>query len=108
MQETICQAIREKRLLMVHHNKVGSTFLSVVEPYLLFATKADKLVLHSWQVEGQSDETAPPDWCNLSLSDLSKVTPLERFYDPPQPGYTPQSPQFHQVLCDVPLKMVRT
>jgi len=107
MQETICQAIRDKRLLMVHHNKGGRTFQRVVEPYLLFTTKADNLVLHSWQVEGQFDETAPPGWCNLSLSGLSKVTPLERFYDQPQPGYNPQSPQFHRVLCHVPLKMVR-
>ena len=97
MQETICHAIHAKQLLMVKETKSGCTYERVVEPYLLFATKAGNLVLHSWQVEGDYDKTAPPDWCNLRLSDIDAIAPLERFYGQPHQKYNPHNQYLRQL-----------
>jgi hypothetical protein len=105
MQERICQAIKAKQLLMVTETKDGCTYERIVEPYLLFATKKNKLVLHSWQVKGGDDKTAPCDWCDLSLSNLRRVEPLEQRYEKPQVRYNPHNRQrFYRVLCYVPVE----
>ena len=97
MQEIISQAIREKRLLNVLHKNQAR----VVEPYVLFITKAGDFVLHSWQVEGQYEKSPPPDWCNMRLSNISSITPLNRTFTQPHPQYDAGSAQFHQVICCV-------
>ena len=66
LKSIICSAIAEKRLLQVSYK--GK--MRIVEPYLLFRSKAGNATLHSWQVEGAWEETPPPDWCTLSLSQM--------------------------------------
>lgn len=97
MQDVICQTIREKRLLTVLYKDLER----VVEPYLLYESKAGKLVLHSWQVDGEYEKTPPPDWCNMSLSDISSVTAMDRTFDQPHPDYNPESSRFHRVICRI-------
>jgi len=97
MQDVICQAIREKRLLTVLYKNLER----VVEPYLPFATKAGDLVLHSWQVEGEYEKTPPPDWCDMRLSDISSITLLNRTFEQPHPKYNRESPRFHRVICRI-------
>lgn len=95
MQDVICQAIREKRLLIVLYKNLER----VVEPYLLFENKGGGLVLHSWQVQGEYEKTPPPDWCNMSLSDISSVTPLNQTFEQPHPDYNAESSRFYRVIC---------
>lgn len=94
-RKTLCQYIQEKWLLSVLYNGKER----IVEPYLLFETKKGNRVLHSWQTEGEYDDTPPPDWCNMSLSGISRVVPLNDHFDKPHPDYNPGSPLFHRVIC---------
>ena len=95
MSDVICQAIRERRLLSVQYKGRER----IVEPYLLFESKAGDLVLHGWQVDGAWENTPPPDWSNLKLADVSSVRSLDRTYAHPRPDYDPSSPRFHRVIC---------
>jgi len=60
MQETICQAIRAKRMLTVHQKTSTKTLIRVVEPYVLYPTSEGSLILESWFVAGDYEHTAPP------------------------------------------------
>lgn len=95
MRDTICRAIRERKLVSVQYKGLER----IVEPYRLFETKSGDLVLHGWQVEGVWENTPPPDWCNPKLSDISSVRPLDRTYAHPRPDYNGDSPRFHRVIC---------
>ena len=94
MQELICQAIRERRLIEVS----CKGYARQLEPYLVYESKNRAVVLHSWQVGGQWDKTPPPDWCNLRVDDIENVELLDSHYVEPHAGYNPFSGQFHLVL----------
>ena len=98
VHDIVCRSIRAKR----HVRLVYKGGERIVEPYLLFATRAGDLVLHGWQVAGAWETTPPPDWANLKLADVSSVVPLDRTYTEPHPGYNPDSPRFHRIICQAP------
>jgi hypothetical protein len=79
VQDTLCESIRAKRLV----SRVYKGGERIVEPYVLFATKAGDLVLHGWQVAGAWETTPPPHWANLKLADVSSVVPFDRTYTEP-------------------------
>ena len=74
----------------------------IVEPYLIYETKAGKTLLHGWQTGGEWDKTPPPDWCNLHLDDISEVELLAKHYSAPHEGYNPEGPKFYRVLVATP------
>ena len=75
IDEIVCQSIHAKRLVSLVY-RGGER---IVEPYMLFATKAGELVLHGWQVDGAWETTPPPHWANLRLADISSLVPLDVF-----------------------------
>jgi len=96
--DALCQSIRAKQLVSLVY-RGGERIL---EPYVVFATRAGNLLLHGWQVAGAWETTPPPHWANLKLADVSSLVPLDRTYTEPHPGYNPSSARFHRIICQAP------
>jgi hypothetical protein len=86
MEEVIRQAIRAKRLLTVCHHQ-GT---HVVEPYTLSPTQDATLLLEGRLVEGEDEQTLPPQWCCMPLAEITAVTLLPHVFLP-HPAYEPHS-----------------
>ncbi len=95
MEYVVRRAIESRQVVEVIHKGMRR----VVEPYLLFESSKGDLVLHSWQIGGEYDETPPPDWCNMRISDISGIRDTGTAYSRPHPKYRRASRQFHRVLC---------
>jgi hypothetical protein len=99
MKSTIIEAIQSRSLLEI----TCKGYNRVVEPYLLYESKAGGEILHSWQVDGEWDKTPPPDWCNLRLDEITSAVVLEQQYEFPRPEYNPSSTRFHRVIASTPV-----
>ena len=97
-RQAIEAAILSRNLLQVR----GRGLTRIVEPYLLYESKAGALILHSWQVAGEFEESCPPDWCDLRLDEIYAVTVLDKRYERPHPDYNPNSKRFHRVIVYTP------
>ena len=97
MHEVICQAIRATRLLSVSHNHVPH----VVEPYALYPTPDETLMLEGRLVAGEDDPTRPlSHWCAMPLVELTAVTLLPQVFLP-HPEYNAQPLRYQQAICRV-------
>ena len=102
MQETICQAIREKRLLIVHQQKPTRAHLlkRLVEPYALYLTDSEALILDSRVVQGDYETIPPPHWCPIPVDEITAVTAGDQAF-PVHPVYQPNHPRYKRALCRV-------
>jgi hypothetical protein len=96
MEELIRQAIRAKRLLTVCHNNLTR----VVEPYAIYTTPDETLMLESRLVAGDYERTPPPHWCPIRLTEITSVTLLPQVFLP-HPEYKPHSPRYQRAMCRV-------
>ncbi len=106
MQDVICQAIREQRLLTVHQQKGDRMLERVVEPYALYPTATDELMLESRLVEGDFVTTPPPRWCPLPLHEITGVT-LRNEEFTPDPTYNHLSLRYQRAICRLTPNLVR-
>ena len=96
MQDIISRAIHAKQSLKVRAKHLER----IVDPYALYPTQDDKLVLESWSVEGEYEKTPPPHWYPIPLADLTSVTLLDRSFQP-RPDYKPNSKRYQRAICRV-------
>jgi hypothetical protein len=102
MQETICQAIREKRLLIVQQHKtpLAHPLTRLVEPYALYLTDSEALILDSRVVQGDYETTPPPHWCPIPVDEITAVTVSDHAF-PVHPVYKPNHPRYQRAFCRV-------
>lgn len=94
MNDAVCRAIDGRCLVDVDYKGEGR----IIEPYILFESADGAILIHGWQVEGAYVHTPPPDWCNLKMRHIGRLTILSRKFHQPQPGYNPHSRQFHRII----------
>ena len=95
MNTTICQAIREKRLIQFHYD--GDT--RVVEPHMVASNEAGHYALSGWFVRGYS-KTGGQGWREYLLSDISSLSVLNETFTGARQGYNPSGgKKFPTVFC---------
>lgn len=102
MQETIGQAIREKRLLMVQQQTTtrAHPLKRLVEPYALYLTEDDTLMLDSRVVQGDYETTPPPHWCSIPMDEITSVIASDHTFAV-RLAYKPDHPRYKRALCRV-------
>jgi hypothetical protein len=90
----ITRAIDAHELLIVT-DEAGDR---LIEPYLIYESKAGDMLLHSWQRSGAFRSSPPPRFCNLYLEDLIAVQRTGQSFRKPHRDYNPVSSQFHRVI----------
>lgn len=91
IQNTICEAIQEKRLLTF--NYLGRARL--VEPHLLGYDSDGDLTLSAWQLSGGSGV----GWRDFHVSKSAGVSIVEGPSGAPRPGYNPRDETIESIVC---------
>jgi predicted DNA-binding transcriptional regulator YafY len=95
MNTTICQAIKEKRLIQFYYD--GGT--RVVEPHMVAENEAGHYSLSAWFVRGYSS-SGGQGWREYLLSGISSLAVLDEVFSGPRPGYNPSGgKKFPNVIC---------
>jgi hypothetical protein len=95
MQDVICQAIREKRLLELHH--VGRTMR--VAPHVYGIDAAGEELLSCYLVWGGTDGV-PAGWKSLRLSDISQLKLTTKRFAP-RPEHQRSDGAIARIYCQV-------
>ena len=97
--DTICDAIRARRLLMFAYGGL----VRVVEPHLLGTNTAGHEALSAWLRPGHSRSTPQGGWRMYRLDGVSALQLLDEPFPGPRPGYNPGDPSFAAVHCSLPV-----
>lgn len=100
IQDEICEAIREKRIIRISYTKAGIVEERTVEPHMVAYNKANHLALSAWFISGASESQSGPGWREYLLSEISSVTLFNERFLAPRPGYQKDGgKKFHGVQC---------
>lgn len=83
MNQSICQAISEKRLLSLSYHWGHR----VVEPHAYGLNDNGHELLRVYQVSGASDSGKPSGWKLLRLDEVANIQLLDDFFHEPRQGY---------------------
>jgi hypothetical protein len=95
MQDMICQAIREKRLLELHHDGHARR----VAPHIYGIDAAGEELLTCYEVWGGEDGT-PAGWRSLRLAEVSQLKLTSKRFAP-RPENQRQEGVIARVFCQV-------
>jgi hypothetical protein len=95
MQDVICQAIREKRLLELHYD--GQTLRVALHIYGIDATGEE--LLSCYQVWGGTDGGSA-GWRSFRLTDVSQLQLTSKRFAP-RPEYQRSDGEIARVFCQV-------
>jgi hypothetical protein len=93
MQDEICQAIREKRLLELHHE--GQ--IRRVAPHIYGIDAAGDELLSCYQVWGDGE---PAGWLSLRLAEISELKLTSKRFAP-HPEHQRRDDVIARVFCQV-------
>ena len=98
-QATICQAIRETRLLQFYYD--GGT--RVVEPHQLAYNQRDNLALSAYWVRGYSESGDVSNrWREYLVDEMSAIVVLDEHFSGPRPGYSrAPNKKYHSAVCEL-------
>jgi predicted DNA-binding transcriptional regulator YafY len=94
---TVCQAIRERRVVSFHYD--GGQRL--VEPFCHGISTAGHEVLRGYQTGGYSSSGRLPAWRLFRLDEVSELTITSSIFDGTRPGYNSRDSAMTQVFCCV-------
>lgn len=95
MNDTICKAIRERKLLMFGYADV----VRVVEPHAYGMSTADHEMMSAWLLPGHSRSNPEGGWRNYLVDQIRGMQVLDQTFDGPRPGYNPDDKRLQQVFC---------
>jgi hypothetical protein len=96
MQDVICQAIREKRLLELQYSGLSRR----VAPHIYGIDAAGDELLGCYQVWGGSESGEPAGWKSFKLMDISQVKLTTKRFAP-RPEYQRADGAVARVYCQV-------
>ncbi len=97
MNEIICQAIQEKRLLSFTykgHNRV-------VEPHTHGVSTANNECLRCYQVSGGSVSGKVPDWKMMTTNNINGLLITDDTFDNPRDGYRKNDSGMDRIYCEL-------
>ncbi|MDD4320395.1 MAG: WYL domain-containing protein [Acidaminococcaceae bacterium] len=97
MEETICDAIENKKMLKFSYTEGERT----VEPYCYGKSKTGKLVLRAFQVNGFSGSGEKEGWKLFSLEKISGLKWTGEFFTQIRPDYNPNDKGMIEIICNI-------
>ena len=102
MNSTICQAIREMKLLhFTYADAQGNVHTRLVEPYVHGLTKQGNEALRGYQVWGPS-ETTIPGWKLFLVERMAVLRMVDENFHGTAPGYAHGDKARSPLHCRVP------
>jgi hypothetical protein len=95
MNALICEAIREKKLLMFEY----ADLIRVVEPHLYGMNTAGHEALSAWLRAGYSRSDPQGGWRTYLVREIGSVQVLDQPFDRPRPGYNPRDARMVRIFC---------
>ncbi len=86
--EMLVLAVREKRVVSFVYN--GHARL--VEPHAYGVSATGEVVLHAFQIEGESASKPPPGWRTFNVMLIGDLTVTDRKFNEPRPDYAQGEP----------------
>lgn len=99
-QETLVRAIHEKQVLRFVYNG----HVRVVEPHAYGVTATGEVVLHGFQIEGESASKPPPGWRTFSVALIEKLAVTEERFSSARPDYVQGEPALETVWAALEVK----
>jgi hypothetical protein len=103
MEDLICRAITERRLLSIYYE--GAIYYEGeyrrIEPHVFGKSRRGSVVLRAYQVEGYSDSGEPHFWKMFDLRKIEIVNLLYEHFPGPRPEYNPRDPVITDVICQL-------
>ena len=103
MDQRICDAIAQRRLLMFGYGGVVRT----VEPHLYGRTTAGHEALSAWMRSGWSRADPEGGWRMYRLDGMTELQPLPEQFPGPRPDFNPHDPHFVEIFCRVEAEQPR-
>lgn len=95
MVPEICQAIRQRRLLMFGYRGT----VRVVEPHLYGLTTAGHEGLSAWMRPGWSRADPGGGWRMYRVDAVERLQLLPEQFDGARPDFNPDDPHFTETFC---------
>lgn len=95
--ELLVRSIREKQVLRFVYNGHAR----VVEPHAYGVAATGEVVLHAFQVEGESASRPPPGWRTFNVALIEALAATEGRFSDSRPGYVPGEPALATVWAAV-------
>ncbi|MEW8030188.1 MAG: hypothetical protein AB2792_07670 [Candidatus Thiodiazotropha sp.] len=97
MNEIICKAIQEKRLLSFTYKG----YRRVVEPHTHGISTANNECLRCYQVSGGSVSGRVPDWKMMTTNNIDGLTISDDTFECPRDGYRKNDSGMHTIFCEL-------
>lgn len=94
-RDTICEAIRTRRLLMFAYGGL----VRVAEPHTFGVNTAGNEALSAWLRPGHSRSSPNGGWRMYLTDGISALQMLDEPFAGPREGYNPDDPHFDAVHC---------
>ena len=99
LRETVCDAIRGRRLLMFAYGGL----VRVVEPHIFGVNTAGHEALSAWLRPGYSRSDPAGGWRMYRADGISALQPLDESFSGARAGYNPGDPHMVTVYCSLPV-----
>jgi hypothetical protein len=97
LNQTIIQAIREKRLLEIRYHN----FFRLVEPHCYGRNKKGDYILRCYQIAGGSVSGSPSDWKLLLQDEMKSITMTGNGFSGPRPSYKYKDPAMQSIVAQL-------
>ena len=97
MRLLICQAIKQKRLLMF----VYGDLVRVAEPHVLGINSAGHEMLSAWLRPGHSRSDPAGGWRNYLTPEITNLQMLYETFEGPREGFNRADPRMQEVFCSL-------
>lgn len=97
MNQTIIQAIRNKKLLEIRYHD----FFRIVEPHCYGQNKKGEFTLRCYQVSGGSASGSPADWKLLLQDEMKSIAMTGADFYGPRQGYKLLDPAIPSIVAQL-------
>ncbi|PKM42290.1 MAG: hypothetical protein CVV03_10225 [Firmicutes bacterium HGW-Firmicutes-8] len=97
MNQTICNAIRNRRLLSFTYDG----YPRIVEPHAYGITTAGHEEIRCYQVRGTGSDGKSTGWHLMTVSKISGLTILEDSFSTARPGYKRGDKGMSTIFCEL-------
>jgi hypothetical protein len=97
MNATICEAIKEKKLLTFTYDGLART----VEPHAHGISTAGNECLRCYQVAGGSSSGKVPDWKMMTTDNITGLSVSQDGFSTPRSGYRKGDRHMSTIFCEL-------
>jgi len=97
IEQELIFAINHRRKITVESGGCNR----MIEPYVVYQSNSGSKLLHGWQYDGESNTTPPPDWINIRIDSIERLTVEDNKFGIAKRGYNPHSTTFKTVIAFV-------